>query len=237
MLAGEALVLRRAGTLGETLDGLPGVSATAFGPNASRPVIRGLDGDRIRILSNSGATLDASSLSHDHAVPLDPLVATRIEVLRGPAALFYGGNAIGGVVDVLDNRIPEDRTLNGARAAVELRDGGAARELGGALTVDWGRAGAFALHADAHGRDANTLRVPLYTPVAEGTALDPTRQVRNSASRSHGGAVSGSLFFGGGGIGMAVDTYSNHYGVVVEPDITIGMQREQWRLSGVLDRA
>jgi iron complex outermembrane recepter protein len=236
VLAGEALVLRRGSTLGETLDGLPGVSATAFGPNASRPVIRGLDGDRIRILNNSGATLDASSLSFDHAVPLDPLVATRIEVLRGPAALFYGGNAIGGVINVLDNRIPEDRRLNGTSGAAELRGGGAASELGGALTVDWGRAGAFALHVDAFGRDAQNQKSPRYTPVTDGATLDPTREVRNSASNSHGGALGGSIFFDGGRIGMAVDTYSNRYGVVAEPDVTIAMQRDQWRLAAVLDR-
>ena len=237
VLAGEELVLRRGSTLGDTLDGLPGVSATAFGPNASRPVIRGLDGDRIRILNNSGASLDASALSYDHAVPLDPLVATRIEVLRGPAALFYGGSAIGGVVNVLDNRIPDDRRLDGARGAVELRGGGAAQELGGALTLDWGRAGAWAVHADAFGRDAQNLRVPLYRPVADGDLLDPTRQVRNSASNSHGGALGGSLFFDGGRVGMAVDTYSSRYGVVAEPDVTINMQREHWRLAAVLDRA
>lgn len=236
VLAGEALVLRRGSTLGDTLDGLPGVSATAFGPNASRPVIRGLDGDRIRILSNSGATLDASSLSYDHAVPLDPLVATRIEVLRGPAALFYGGNAIGGVINVLDNRIPEDRGLNGSSGAAELRGGGAASELGGALTVDWGRAGAFAVHADAFGRDAQNQKVPRYTPVADGTALDPAREVRNSASHSRGGALGGSVFWSGGRVGMAVDTYSNRYGVVAEPDVTINMQRDQWRLAAVLDK-
>lgn len=236
VLAGEELVLRRGSTLGDTLDGLPGVSATAFGPNASRPVIRGLDGDRIRILSNSGATLDASSLSYDHAVPLDPLVATRIEVLRGPAALFYGGNAIGGVINVLDNRIPEDRPSSGASGAAELRSGGAANELGGALTVDWGRAGAFALHADAFGRDAQNLKTPRHAPVADGTALDPTREVRNSASNSHGGALGGSVFWGGGRIGMAVDTYSNRYGVVAEPDVTIDMQRDQRRLAAVLDK-
>ena len=236
VLAGEELVLRRGSTLGDTLDGLPGVSATAFGPNASRPVIRGLDGDRIRILSNSGATLDASSLSYDHAVPLDPLVATRIEVLRGPAALFYGGNAIGGVINVLDNRIPEDRRVNGASGAAELRRGGAARELGGALTIDWGRADAFAVHVDAFGRDATNQRTPLYTPQADGTTLDPTREVRNSASNSHGGALGGSVFFDGGRLGLAVDTYSNRYGVVAEPDVSIQMQRDQMRMSAVLDR-
>ena len=89
VLSGDGLVLRRGSTLGETLDGLPGVSSSYFGPNANRPVIRGQDGDRIRVLGNGGASLDASSLSFDHAVPIDPLVVERIEVLRGPAALLY----------------------------------------------------------------------------------------------------------------------------------------------------
>ena len=77
-LTGDALVLRRGSSLGETLDGLPGVSSTYFGPNASRPVIRGQDGDRIRMLSNAGASLDAAALSFDHAVPIDPLVVERV---------------------------------------------------------------------------------------------------------------------------------------------------------------
>src|SRR5512145_1108433 len=94
VLSGDALTLRREGTLGETLNGLPGVSATGFGPQSSRPVIRGLDGDRIRLLHNGDASIDASSLSYDHAVALEPLLVERIEVLRGPAALLYGGSAI-----------------------------------------------------------------------------------------------------------------------------------------------
>jgi iron complex outermembrane recepter protein len=96
VLSGNDLVLRRGSTLGETLDGLPGLSSSYFGPNANRPMIRGQDGDRIRVLSNSGVPLDASALSYDHAVPIDPLVIERIEVLRGPAALLYGGSAVGG---------------------------------------------------------------------------------------------------------------------------------------------
>ncbi|WP_282892475.1 TonB-dependent receptor plug domain-containing protein, partial [Xanthobacter autotrophicus] len=111
-LSGDDLTLRTESTLGQTLDGLPGVSSTYFGPNASRPIIRGLDGDRIRVLQNSGATLDASALSFDHAVPTEALTTERIEVLRGPAALLYGGSAVGGVVNVIDNRIPRE-PLNG----------------------------------------------------------------------------------------------------------------------------
>src|SRR5690606_1029324 len=101
ILQGRELDLRRAATLGETLNGLPGVSTTTYGPMVGRPIIRGMDGDRIRLLQNGVGALDASSLSFDHAVPQDPLSTDRVEILRGPAALLYGGNAIGGVVNTL----------------------------------------------------------------------------------------------------------------------------------------
>ena len=108
VLEGDNLTLQQQGSLGETLNKQPGVSSSYFGPGASRPIIRGLDGDRIRILRNGVGALDASSLSYDHAVPLDPVNVERIEIVRGPAALLYGGNAIGGVVNTFDNRIPTD---------------------------------------------------------------------------------------------------------------------------------
>ncbi|MGJ7583534.1 TonB-dependent receptor plug domain-containing protein, partial [Variovorax sp. RHLX14] len=91
-LSGDKLLLRSESTLGETLNNVPGVSSSYFGPNASRPIIRGQDGDRIRILQNGGGAPDASALSYDHAVPVDALVTDRIEVLRGPSALQYGGS-------------------------------------------------------------------------------------------------------------------------------------------------
>jgi hypothetical protein len=97
VLHGEALLMRLESTLGETLSATPGVSSSYFGPNASRPIIRGMDGDRIKILNNSLASQDVSALSNDHAVPLDPLAVERIEVLRGPSAIMYGGSAVGGV--------------------------------------------------------------------------------------------------------------------------------------------
>lgn len=106
VLKRDAIVERLANTLGEVLAGLPGVSSTFYGPGAARPIIRGLGDDRIRILENGIGTIDASSASPDHAVGADPLDARRIEVLRGAAALAYGGNAIGGVVNVIDETIP-----------------------------------------------------------------------------------------------------------------------------------
>ena len=92
VLGGRDLILQRESTLGETVAALPGVSATYFGPNASRPTIRGLDADRIRILQNGTGMLDVSALSPDHATAVDPLVVDRIEVVPGPAALLYGGH-------------------------------------------------------------------------------------------------------------------------------------------------
>ena len=106
VLAGQDLAESVRPSLGETLAGTPGVSASSFGPSSSRPVLRGLQGDRVRILSNGLGAIDASNTSVDHAPAINPLLAQRIEVLRGPQALQYGSAAIGGVVNVIDRRIP-----------------------------------------------------------------------------------------------------------------------------------
>ena len=230
VLSGDGLTLRRSGTLGETLDGLPGVSASGFGPNSSRPVIRGLDGDRVRLLDNGGASIDASSLSFDHASSSDPLVAERIEVLRGPAALLYGGSATGGVVNSIDNRIPR-YAMTGLSGRAELRFGGAASERSGAAVLEGGT-GSWAWHADAYGRQAVDTRAPRYTPVQDGTPLDPSTRVRNSAARSEGGAIGGGWVSSQGYLGASADTTRNRYGVTVEPDVLIRMQRERLALAG-----
>ena len=230
VLTGNGLVLRRGSSLGETLDGLPGVASSYFGPNANRPVIRGQDGDRIRVLSNAGASLDASALSFDHAVPIDPLVVERIEVLRGPAALLYGGSAVGGVVNAIDNRIPKT-ALPGLSGTVEARFGGAARERGLSALVERGGSG-FALHADAFSRRTEDLRVPAFErPLADGTTERRTRIV-NSASEAHGGALGASRLWEHGYLGLSVETYRNDYGIVAEDDVTIQMQRDKFAVAG-----
>lgn len=231
VLSGDELVLRKGSSLGETLDGQPGVSSTYFGPNANRPIIRGFDGDRIRILNNSGATYDASSLSFDHAVPIDPLVIERLEVLRGPSALLYGGNAIGGVVNAIDNRIPK-YSLTGVSGAAEVRLGGPESERGASALVETGN-GDFALHVDAFKRKTDDLRVPTYTPVdAEGNVLDRTNHVRNSASDSDGGSVGAAYTFRFGYVGLSADTYRSDYGSTAEEGVIIKMDRDRYALSG-----
>jgi iron complex outermembrane recepter protein len=221
VLGGEALVRARGGTLGDTLSQLPGVAASGFGAQSSRPVIRGLDGDRIRLLDNGGASVDASSLSFDHAAAIDPLVVERFEVLRGPAALLYGGNATGGVVNAIDNRIPRE-ALQGLLGRAEVRFGGAARERAGAAVLEGGQGG-FNWHADVAARDSEDHRVPRF---AGGT------RVVNSAGASRAGAVGASWADASGYVGVSLDGYRNEYGVTVEPDVTIDMKRSRASVAG-----
>lgn len=225
VLSGQNLTLSRGASLGESLEKISGVSTSYFGPNSNRPSIRGLDGDRVRILSNAGASVDASSLSFDHAVPVDPLVVERIEVLRGPSALLYGGSAMGGVVNTLDNRIPRV-AADGLSGVGELRFGGAARERSAAMVLEGGNK-QWAWHADVSGRKAGDLAVPAYM-------LGDSRstRVRNSAADSHGGAMGGSLLLSQGYVGASIEDYHSHYGVTVEPDVSIRMQRQRLSTAG-----
>ena len=217
VLSGDELMLRRGNTLGETLNGLPGVSATWFGPNSGRPVIRGLDGDRVRVLTNLGSSLDASSLSFDHNPSIDPLIIERVEVLRGPAALLYGGTAIGGVVNVIDNRIPAS-PITGPRGAVELRGGGADGERAVAALLEAGN-GVVAVHADGFTRSTDDYRVPASTGVRS--------PVVNSSAEASGGALGASVQFAGGkgSAGISHSNYQSNYGTVAEETVRIDMKQ------------
>jgi len=104
-LKGQELIKKRQTSIGDMLSGEAGVQSTSFGPNSSRPIIRGLDGDRIRILQNSLGTMDASTQSLDHAIPVDTLTIDQMEIIRGPMSLLYGSSAVGGVVNLVTNRI------------------------------------------------------------------------------------------------------------------------------------
>lgn len=228
--SGTGLLLRSQSTIGETLANTPGVSGTSFGPNASRPVIRGLDGDRIRILSNSGAALDVSSLSYDHAVAADPITVERIEVLRGPGALLYGGNAIGGVVNLIDNRIPRE-PIQSATGRADVGWASASRETSAAFVVEGGTQ-RIGLHADAFTRDSDDVRVPIDLACTKGGVTSFARRICNSANQVRGGAVGGSAFFDQGYLGASVSTLRSDYGAVAEDEVTIGMQSNRYALEG-----
>ena len=228
--SGEALLLRSQTTLGETLNNTPGVSSTYFGPNASRPVIRGLDGDRVRILSNSGAALDASNLSYDHAVTADPISIERIEVLRGPGALLYGGNAIGGVVNIIDNRIPRE-PMQGITGKADMGFASANREKGGGFLVEGGTQ-RLGLHADVFSRSTGDVRVPISLPCTQGGVTTFASRICNSAADTRGGAFGGSMFFDHGYLGASASTYRSDYGTVAEDEVTIGMNSNRYALEG-----
>ena len=237
VLGGQELFQLRRSTLGETLNALPGVSSTYFGPNASRPVIRGLDSDRIRILQNGTGVLDASALSFDHAVAVDPMVVERAEVVRGPAALLYGGSAVGGVVNVIDNRIPQS-AVQGITGRGEVRYGGAEREKADGVVLEAGN-GRLALHADAYTRDTDDLKIkgPNISPRLQ--AINPALAVTqgtlpNSASRSKGGAVGASLTWDRGYAGLSYAGFDTNYGTVAEPNVVIDMKSNRLDFAGEL---
>lgn len=217
VLEGRPLVLRRRSSLGETLEAQPGVSSTGFGPHVGRPVIRGLDADRIRILQNGAEIHDASSLSFDHAVPYDPLVAERIEIVRGPAAVLYGGNAVGGVVNAIDNRIPR-APLDGATGRTEARSGGADRERSVGALVESGN-GRVAIHGSGFARESADLRTPSFT-------------VANSGVRAGGGTLGASLTFERGYVGVSHGSFMSNYGAIAEPTVRIDMESERTDVAG-----
>jgi iron complex outermembrane recepter protein len=224
-LQGDALADRLRATLGETLAAMPGVSSSYFGPTASRPIIRGLDGERVRVLENGAASVDAASLSPDHAVPIEPLSIARIEVLRGPAALLYGSNAIGGVVNALSNRIPRERkSAFGADVSLSGASGDRARTAAGRVQ---GGAGAFAFHVDASTRESDDVRTPTFE--LDGETRD---RIVNSALRANSFALGASAVNHRGFIGASVDRYDSKYGIVASDDVTIDMQRTRLTLAG-----
>jgi iron complex outermembrane receptor protein len=198
VLAGQELTQQLAGTLGATLEKQPGVAERSFGPGPSRPVIRGLDGDRVLILEDGQRVGDLSSQSGDHGITVNPASASRIEVVRGPATLLYGGNAIGGLVNVISETIPT-RPVQGAHGATLLDIGSAAKEFGGAADVRWGN-GRWALSAGGSGR-------------RNGDVDTPDGAIENTQSRGGFATVAASWTPGKGFIGASYGWDDTRYGI------------------------
>lgn len=238
VLTGTDLQRNLDGQIGEVLARLPGVSATSFAPGVSRPVLRGLQGDRVRVLTDGIGSLDASNTSADHAVPIDPLTAERIEVLRGPAVLLYGSSAIGGAVNVIDKRIPlavpdepvHFDALAGLDTAYDLREGGA--------SIDVPLASRLVFHADGSYRKTDDVRIPGYALVpslredllAEADAADDAgeaaelREIANQRGTLPHSAVetwsagAGLAWIGDkGSLGISAGWYDTTYGISERP--------------------
>lgn len=218
VLAGETLNDRTESTLGETLQFVPGIHSTYFGPGAGRPVIRGQGGNRVRITEDGLSSLDASALSPDHAVSVEPLLIDRIEILRGPANLLYGSTASGGVVNLIDNRIPEQR--QDFSGAVELRGNTVADERTGAARIDGG-VGAFQFHVSGFARETDDYEVPGFALSADERAeLDEDElaelergTLENSAQESDGATIGFSFVDDWGFAGVSYKVFDTFYGI------------------------
>lgn len=203
ILTGEALDAAKAATLGETVSGLPGVQSSYFGPGVGRPIIRGLDGPRVGVLSGGISTQDVSTVSQDHAVTSEPFLADQIEVLKGPATLLYGSGAIGGVVNVVDGRIAETAPDTPFSGRSELRYDSVSDGFTGMVRADGGDE-RFALHFDGVYRDNDDYRIP-------------SGRLDNSYLETRTGAVGGSLLGDWGFAGASVSRYLDTYGNPGEP--------------------
>lgn len=203
-------------TIGETLNEQPGVSSTYFGPGASRPIIRGFGSDRIRILSEGLGTSDASNVSPDHAVTVDPASAQQIEIVRGPATLLYGSNAVGGVVNVIDDRIPNRVPAAPIGGHVDLRGGTVSDERTGSLSLNGG-AGKFGWHVDFTKRDTGDYEIPgpaeHHHEGEEPEEEEHAGILENSSLESQAGTI-GAAFVGDRGfLGVSFNRFETNYGI------------------------
>ena len=224
VLSGKELQTKMGTTIGDTLKNELGVTSQSFGAGVGTPVIRGQSGPRVRVMQNSLGNNDVSNLSPDHANAVNPIIAERIEVLRGPSTLLYGNGAIGGVVNVIDNRIPEqvpDKVLGGAGAQ---RYDSATNLTSSALKLEGGK-DLFAYHVDGFYNDQGNTHIggqPIDEAAARAT--DPTLQgtdvldnpkgvINNSNARSRGGSAGASIIGDVGLVGAAINSLENNYGI------------------------
>ncbi|WP_029415851.1 TonB-dependent receptor [Brevundimonas bacteroides] len=234
----EALATAPAATLGDLLAGTPGLRSSSFAPGATRPVIRGLTGPRVQVLTNGIGLIDASSVSPDHQVAADPAEATRIEIVRGPSTLVYGGSAIGGVVNVLDGRIPDALPEGGVDGLV-VAQGSSVDEgssFGGRADIALGN---FVLHLDAVTKEADDYDIPS-SPIsrnlaeAEGITRENTGVVPGSFSELDAWGVGGSFIGDRGFAGVSYKETDSAYGVVAEEGVFIELEQQRFDARGEL---
>jgi iron complex outermembrane receptor protein len=257
VLTGEALTRGLRPSIGETLARLPGVSATSFGPTASRPILRGFQGERIRVLTDGIGSFDVSNTSVDHAVVIDPLLAERIEVLRGPSALLFGSSAVGGVVNVVDSRIPRTLPENGYRLNGIANYGSAANERSISGAGDAAVGQHLVLHADGSYLKTDNLRIGGHalSPVARAAALSQVglpqegdepidfaasaairKKLPNSASETWTAGVGASIVTDTGSLGVSYSHYDSFYGIPIRYATEVGQEQEAPRLDLAQDR-
>ncbi len=259
ILQGAELTQSIRPSIGDTLARTPGVSASSFGPSASRPVLRGLQGERVRVLTDGIGAVDVSNTSADHATIINPLLAERIEVLRGPQSLLYGSAAIGGVVNVLDRRIPNTVPSEAVHIGAIATYGSAANERSLAGSIDVPVAEHWVVHADGSFSQTDDLRIGGYALSSEKRAealsnsllppdpdvADPVdlaanaairRTLPNTASKTTTAAVGAAYIGERGQIGVSYSRYDSLYGVPIRLATAPGQGQEAPRLDVAQNR-
>jgi len=221
VLSGDELTMKMGHTIGETLKQELGITSQSFGPGVGTPVIRGQSGPRVRVMENGIGSNDVSQLSPDHATSIEPAMAESIEVLRGPATLLYGSGAMGGVVNIIDNRIPTHLYKKPVNINVDQRYDSAFNESSSAMKTE-GSKGRWAYHLDGLFRNRGDMSIGgAAIDASKAQALDPTLTVVNN---SHGyvpntfaqtlnGALGASYVGDGGFIGLGINQFHNNYGI------------------------
>ena len=235
-------------SIGDTLADLPGVTSSSFGPSSSRPILRGEQGERAPVLVDGISSLDLSASDPDHAVTINPLTAQRIEVLHGPGALLYTGSAIGGVVNVIDTRIPRSTPEN-VDGELLLNYGTAANERSGNLGVDVPLAGHFVAHADGAYSKYDDLHVGghlLSEPLRRQALASPDPDIRaladlkgtlpNTAGRALDAAAGLAYVDGDLDVGVSYSHHDAKYGVPIRFSLDPNVEPERPTIDAHQDR-
>jgi len=233
VLDGKNLLLNLEPSIGDTLDRLPGVASSSFAPGASRPIIRGLGEDRVRILQNGTSLIDVSNVSPDHNIAADPLSLRSIEIVRGPATLLYGSNTLGGVVNLMDDRIAEERfSGTNPTGSLGVQAGSVDDMLAENGSIKWGQ-GSLVFHLDAFRRDTENVEIPGFAKLLPDPG-DESGTVPNSFTSSKGAGFGASHIFEKGFIGVSYSGFDSDYGTVGEEDVTIGLDQRRWEMRGAI---
>lgn len=232
VLAGNELRDKLGISLGDTLSQELGVSASSFGAGASRPIIRGMEGPRVKILQNGMSAADVSSLSNDHAAAVDTATARQIEILRGPAALLYGSGAIGGLVNVVNERIPT-LLLPKPTGEAELRFSSVDQGKSLSLAAD-GATGSIGLHADATLRETDDYRIPGYA--ASNDTSSAHGRLPSSFTRQHNLGLGASHIDRWGHLGASVGILNDRYGIPTGERSFIDLSKTRYDIDGLINQ-
>ena len=235
IMNGVNLQNRKSSSLGSMLDSVPGVSNSSWGDSIGRPVIRGMDRNRIQILNNGMQVKDVSNVAGDHAIAMDSLSTEQIEVVRGPETIIYGGGAIGGVVNLIDYRIHPE-FIDGIVGKYDASTGGANNATSTSLLMDFG-ANNVMFHIDLYDRDSKNIKIPGFSVSKKLADSDDefTRSkygkdtLQNSYNESQGGGVGATYFFNNGFTGFSYASHEQEYGNILENDAFVDLESDNFK--------